>query len=395
MRSTPTANSKRPIATGGRPLSASSRPGALPDPRIEFKALFNPLNSSFFDTVLDSVSVGFSQEIPRKAKRKARAEQSLALAQAEGSRFRQAKYSLQTKVTRVYAGLALNARLTELNAETLRLFRETYDITLRRYNTMAEGNLADLRKIEAEIQKTESETRALGIERDRLTGEMNGLLNRPAGSAYGKAELRRFRASTDSEAEMFARAVRNNPELAAQRKEIAARGAAQVLAELEKKPDFEVNGELGYALSGSVTPTLGFSTTLPINRARIRAGIAEALAMRQASEAKYRAAESDALARLVMALNAIRDTRRILDDYQNHIIPTTKEALDTQLSTYGSGGGDFLDILDTERLLIDYRKLVLQAEADRLRFYAEVQDVLGEDLLLLNDAPAAGGPKRD
>ncbi|WP_319588765.1 hypothetical protein [uncultured Desulfobulbus sp.] len=39
-----------------------------------------------------------------------------------------------------------------------------------------------------------------------------------------------------------------------------------------------------------------------------------------------------------------------------------------------------LEILDTERLLIDYRKLVLRAESDRVRAAAELEEIVGEDL---------------
>jgi hypothetical protein len=119
-----------------------------------------------------------------------------------------------------------------------------------------------------------------------------------------------------------------------------------------------------HALQGdmrrTILPEFGVGMTVPLNRARIRAGIAESLAMRQAAESYYRAAESDVLGNLVLALVSLRDTERVQRDYSAIIIPTTDQLLDLQTTAYRAGEGDFLDILDTERILIDSRIVLLR-----------------------------------
>jgi outer membrane protein TolC len=371
-------------------LERVPQPGALPDPKLEFKTVLNPFNPESLGKVLQSLSLDLSQEVPRKAKRVARADQALAQARGAGEKFRAAKYQLQNKVVGLYAQLALNEETTALTSETLRLLGQTHELALHRFHSMAEGALSDVYKIEIEIEKQQSELRALENARARLVGELNGALNRSAGAPLGKTTLAEVNFPKASQEELFARAVEHNAELASLRREIEARGAAQTLANLEKKPDFMVSGGLDESLgdlsslSGFSTPmlNLGVNMNLPLNRERIRAAIAEALAMRQAADARYAAARSNTQARLVMALASIRDTQRVITDYDEHIVPAANRLLDTQLSTYGSGGGEFLDVLDTERLLIDFKQLVLQARADRLRFYGELEEVLGEDLLI-------------
>jgi len=346
--------------------------GALPDPRLDFGYVFNPNDPKSF-------SLMFEQELPARGKRPARAELALNLAQAAGERFRAAKFRLQRQVIHAYAGLALNEALLAQTSETLRLLREAHEVATHRFHAMSEKglgeSLSDLRKVEVEIQTVESERRALQIAHARQLAELNSVLNRAPDAAIGTIEIPAIDAPARSDAELFAQAVTLNPELAALRKEIEARGAAQVLAELEKRPDYRISGGIE-DLSAAISAGL----TLPVSRAKIRAGIAEALAMRQAAEARLRAASSDVQARVVIALAGLRDAERILSDYRDRIIPTTRELLQTQMTTYGSGGGDILDILDTERLLVDFRKLTLQAEADRLRFLAELEEVMGKDL---------------
>ncbi|MCX7047942.1 MAG: TolC family protein, partial [Candidatus Sumerlaeota bacterium] len=162
---------------------------------------------------------------------------------------------------------------------------------------------------------------------------------------------------------------------------IAARGAAETLAQLERRPDFSVGGKAQYQLSPKAfMPDLTLGMTLPINRARIRAVIAESLAARQAAEARYRSAESDTLARLVTALVLGRDASRIIAEYENDILPKARELYDTQIRTYGQGGGDLLSNLDTERTIVELRKAPLQAKADRLRFFSEIEEILAQDI---------------
>ena len=353
--------------------------GALPNTRLDFSFMFSPENMKSFSSALGGIRLMLTQEFPGRGKRKTLAQLALDEAEAAGERFRATKYRLQKQVVQAYADVALNEALWRLTSETIRLLRSAHEVALHRFHGMDEqrpaGDLADLRKIEVEIQTVESEQRSRELMRNKLNAALNGALNRPPDSPLGNVELPPIKRPTESDANLFAKAVESNPELAALRKQIEARGAAQVLAELEKRPDYSIGGGIE-----QLAPVVSLGMSLPLNRARIRAGIAEALAMRQASEARLRAASSDVQARVVMALAGVRDAERVLTDYRERIVPQARELLQTQITTYGSGGGDILDILDTERLLVDFHKLILGAEADRLRLLAELEEVLGEDL---------------
>ena len=146
---------------------------------------------------------------------------------------------------------------------------------------------------------------------------------------------------------------------------------------MEKRPDYN----LGAGVDWTLMPRLQAGITLPTNRAKIRAAIAEALALRQAAEARFLSAVADTQARVVMALTGAADAQRVSADYGERIVPATRKLLDAQLAAYGSGGGDLLVILDSERLLVDYERLILRAQTDRLRYYAELEEVMGAPLL--------------
>jgi len=350
---------------------------ALPNAKLDFELMLLDLKS---------VKAMLGQEFPAPGKQDAQAQKALAEAQAAGERFVGAKFALQKRVVQAYAELALNAALLALNAETQRLWRRSEDVIKHRFHAMAGGmdsSLADLRKIEVEIKTTESEQRSLEIMRKSLAADLNGALNRPPDAPLGKAEMPTLALPQETDAALFARAVHHNPALAALRKEVEARGAAQVLAELERRPDYS----LGLGLDQG-SPALMAGLMLPSNRPRIRAGISEALAMRQAAEARLRSASADAQARVVMALAGYRDAERVVKDYREQIVPFAEKLLDTQIKTYGTGGGSLLDVLDTQRTLVDFKRLVLRSESDRLRYLAELEEVMGEDLFNFIPEPA-------
>ncbi len=364
-------------------LARVPQSGALGNTNIEFKTLFATENINSFSDIIDTISLEVRQDLPSTRRRNARAEQALAEARASGERFRAAKYNLQRRVTEAYAQLWLNEALQENTRQTLQLLREGNDLASHRFHAnLEDSSLPDLQKFQVEILQAETQLREQEISRAGIVGELNALLNRPMDKTIGSPAYPSIRDPRQSDAELFARAVARNAELAAMRRDIEARGAAQMLSNLESRPDYMLGGELGYPLSGGpLMPSLIAGASLPLNRERIHAAIEESLEARQAAEARYRATRSDKLSQLVTALVGLRNVRRVQNDFGSKIIPTTEQLLDSQLTTYGSGGGDILQILDSERMLIDFRKMLLQARADRLQYLAQLQEILAEDLL--------------
>ncbi|MCX7048147.1 MAG: TolC family protein, partial [Candidatus Sumerlaeota bacterium] len=192
--------------------------GALPDPTLEFESLFSGGGGKGFN--LNLISLGLSQDIPGRGKREARAELALREAQGAGERFRAAKFSLQRRVVTVYAQLALNEAMIGLTSDSIRLLKETYTVALHRYHEMADTGLADMRKIELEIQTAESNQRGLAAAIPSLAAELNGLLNRKADAPLAAPRLPEITLPSSSTAELFALAVARNADLAALRKDI-------------------------------------------------------------------------------------------------------------------------------------------------------------------------------
>lgn len=363
--------------------------GALPDPQLEFGYLFNPANFASFEGilagVLESVRVMASQELGIRGARKQQMDIALAEAQAAGERFKGVKLSLQTRVIQAYAELLLTGDLIGNTSEVLRLLEDSRQIALDHYHSVEMETAADIQKAELEIDRTESDQRMRRIALRARSAELNGLLGRAPEAGFGELQWPALENPEDGSAQLFERAVAQNPGLAALRREIEARGAAQTLAELQRRPAFMIGG----GMDDPLMPVLSLSLSLPVNRERIRAGIEEALASRQAAEARLRQAGTDVQARLIVALTRLEDAERILGDVERDLIPKAEEIIRTQHAQYGSGGGSFMEILDTERTLIELQGLCLAARADRFKALAEIDELAGGGLLEFRAATAA------
>jgi outer membrane protein TolC len=227
--------------------------------------------------------------------------------------------------------------------------------------------------LRAESARTEAK-----LAYDRALASFNGLLYRSPSTQVVVGDIPWLKLPTRSAAQLLQRAARNNPELEGLRNELKARGVDVVLAEIQRMPDFE----LSLPDVRTLSQMLMIGVTMPFfNHARIEAAIREAEAQREAALARLRSGESDIGVRLLVALSMLSDAERIIKDYGGAIELQTSGLLELQLQNYAVDQEDLLNVLDTQRMLLDIQQLVVRTRADRLVAIAELEEILGEPLL--------------
>ena len=132
------------------------------------------------------------------------------------------------------------------------------------------------------------------------------------------------------------------------------------------------------SLSG-VGPTLNLGAALaqPIfNGGRLRAARAEAQAKQQESATSYRAAIVAALVDVENSLSAIRhlDAAR---DFQNENMEQSARAFEGAELRYKQGAGDFLSVLEAQRILYTVRDQFIQYRLARLQALVSLCKALG------------------
>jgi outer membrane protein TolC len=329
--------------------------------------------------LVDALQFGFEQKIPGRGKRPAQADKAELEARAACQRFWYAQRELRRNVIGAYAELLYNHHRIDVEEENLALMQEINEIALRQLSA-GTGADEDVLKNEVSITEAETELRAAKIDERRLRGSLNATIGRRADAEIGKLSDVEADWKPQPTSELVCLAVQTNPELHALAAEFDARGVQVTLAQLEHNPDFTFGTSIR-----AMEQMLMAGISLPLNSERIDSGINEAIARQAAQQTRYTAAVYSTLARLVTAQAALEDADRILEDYGQRLIPQYQKLWNVQLQNYGAGQGAYLGLLDTERSIIQTKRLVIHAQPDKLKALGDIEFAVGKSLVNIKD----------
>jgi outer membrane protein TolC len=91
------------------------------------------------------------------------------------------------------------------------------------------------------------------------------------------------------------------------------------------------------------------------------------------------------------ALYDVRDAGRKIELFRDSLIPKAEESLRASLRGFESGRLGFLDLLDAERVLLEFQLLERRAISHEAQGIARLQMLAGDDLA----AAAPGGPAEE
>ena len=223
---------------------------------------------------------------------------------------------------------------------------------------------------------------------------INALRDRPPDTPIGRAQL----PDTDPQrlelSALYTAARDERPDLRSA--EIQTQTEVRRLAAARKQgmPDVTVGAgytrvaERGDQLGIMTPPTsngkdiysVSVGVNLPIFRRKYRAGVYQASENVAASEQRYRAVWNQTQAQIraaVFDIDTIEEQMRLFED---SLLPQAEQALRSSEQAYATGGAGVLDLLDSERTLIDVRMGLAQLQTDRLKSIAELERAIGSPL---------------
>jgi cobalt-zinc-cadmium efflux system outer membrane protein len=124
---------------------------------------------------------------------------------------------------------------------------------------------------------------------------------------------------------------------------------------------------------------------LPIWHGKYKAGVREAERMIESSEAGKEAAEKQTEYDVRDAQFKLVTARRTLDLYKNALIPQSQARFDASEAGYRTGKVGFLDLLESERFLLNARVVSAMAESDVGVQTARLERAIGTDLKTVGD----------
>jgi outer membrane protein TolC len=350
--------------------------------QIGFEYMFSDENMKAWDRT--TISAGFDPSmtlsLPNKVARAGRV--SLAEAQAAGEQFRVKKFELQRQVLSMYLDLALAEQRVGIQRDNVALLRVLEDAT---QNAVRAGRAQqDLLKVRIERELAENELANAESEARSMRAQLNAMLARDPQAPLSVPTLPEPREVAADDATLIAAGIDRNPELASLARQVQGRKDAMELARLAYLPDVAPMG----GFTGSVSQFVGGMVMLPTTIPMIRAKVQEARSMLGAAEAMARQARHDRAGRFVAALYVLRNAERQAQLFDSRVLPAARQVLESVRQAYAAGRADFLDLIDSQRMLLDVQLMVAEAGVQREKQLAELEALAGVDVEMLGRGPA-------
>jgi outer membrane protein TolC len=219
-----------------------------------------------------------------------------------------------------------------------------------------------------------------------LAARLNALMNRPAGSPLPWPEEIVFTPLAPADEEILSRAAITSPELQALDHAITARHKGLELARKRSFPDITLGVnyiQVDEALdprtvdSGKDALMASVAVDLPIWLGANRSARREAEARLRAAQHARRSEELTLEATMQRLLFECRDAERKLDLYQETLIPIGRQSLQSTQTAFTAGHLGFLEVIDAQRLLLEFELAYERALATHAQRLAEIERFAG------------------
>ncbi len=283
-----------------------------------------------------------------------------------------------------YYEFAYLAEAIEVTGEHIRLLTQWEDVTRARYSS-GNGQYADVIKSQVELGVLLDRLAELEDQRRPLGSDLNALLNRAPttpvdiepDSAHGIPEF-------DPE-ELTARMLADNPSLLAWDHQAQASLNAEKFAGKQGYPQFSLG--LNYIFTGDArtadVPDSGsdafmasFGLSLPIWRGKYDSASREAVNRYHTARASRGENTNTLQASLERSLFRFRNAARKVELYRTTLIPKGRQSLNALRAAYETGESRYLDLVDAERLLLEFELSKIRGGADVLIQEAAIERVV-------------------
>jgi cobalt-zinc-cadmium efflux system outer membrane protein len=299
-------------------------------------------------------------------------------------RFQAEKLRLAYRVRKAYSEYYLIGRRIAIERSTLELLISWESISRVRFETGQTGR-SDLVRIEIEMARVADALRALEDSKSSAAEEMRNVLGAPEDTEVPFPDAMPRPAVIEPDTVMSA-VLSGNPSILAIDHMILRDENALRLAGKSSYPDFALGLEYidtGPALdpampeSGKDPWMVSLSLKLPVWFGRNSALKDEAMARLEMNRYERIDTESDLRARMANLLVEYRDASAKTELYAGQLIPKAEESLAVTLTEYEGGEADFLHVLDAQRLLLDLRLEMEEAQVKREISAAELEMLAG------------------
>jgi outer membrane protein TolC len=292
------------------------------------------------------------------------------------------------KVNRVLAearaafyGYALLWKSERVYAENIELLKKFSRIAETRY-AVNQGTQGDAVKAQVELSKALNMLITVQQEKETAAARLNALRNKPPETVLPEPEDFDMKPVPADYKVLEAAALAKNPALAAAAARVKAAEKKLSLGRAEYAPDFMLSwrrrGSDDAAMDGTYDVSLGL--TVPLWLGRTSAMGREARAERDMAAAEYDAARNALLLDLKEASVKLNYYARLSELYSGTVLPQAEQSLKAAEAGYQAGKADFLDLVDSNRTLLETKRESYEYSAGYAAWLGRLKGLTGEGL---------------
>jgi len=365
-------------------LAESRKAYYPPDPMLKF--------THFEDRVFTRIGpqeakYGASQKIPFPGKLSLRGMALKKKADKLEEKYEAVKRELIKNIKFVYFDLYWIDKAIEITEHEKEVLENMEKVAQRKYETRMVPQ-QDAIKAGVEISKIIDKLYMLKQQRESSNAKLTSLLNRPKGS---KLDRIKDMVSADFDYTMetlHKLGFANRQELLAANLEIEKAKYERSLAKFDFFPDLTVgidkirlsSGHTTTQLDGSDAWSATFSINVPLWIDKQIANLEEKNAKLETAKSHYENVNNVVAYEVEDLYYKINTYSDIVLLYKTALIPQTEQSYEAAKTGYETGGVDFLDWLDSERILLQTHLAYHKAIADYEKSIAYLERVVGTDL---------------
>ncbi len=317
-----------------------------------------------------------SQKIPWFGKRQLRGSAAQAQSDAACQDVADLRLRLAESAANALFDLYLVRRETQINAANIELMRHFRSIALARYES-SQVTQQDVLQADLELADLEARTAELARRQTIAIARINTLLHRPPDCPLPPPANLSPPCDLPPVESLRDMALTRRPDLAAQSARIRAEQANVDLACKDYYPDLEIVGKYDAFMPEEMRPQLGMNLNVPLWQHKRSAAWREATAKLQNQRARYANLADQARFEVQSAYAELVESDRLLRLYDEKILPTAKQYVQSSRANYTAGKTDFLRLVDAQRQLYGQWEKFYQAQTDYHRRQAALTRAVG------------------
>ncbi|MBU3911603.1 MAG: TolC family protein [Candidatus Omnitrophica bacterium] len=357
---------------------------SLPDPMASFSGLGDPVETRL-GPIDNKYSV--SQMFPFPGKLGLEAKSKGKSAEMLKEKYEAVKREVIKNVKFLYYDMLWVNRAIQVTEEEKLIQENMEKVAQRKYESNVTSQ-QDVIKAQVELSKLIERLFQLKQNRNSIEAMMNSVLNRPQGTLLGRTasvELTDFKYELSRLRDM---ARESRQELLAAGLDIKRAEYEKSLAKLDYFPDFTLGVDYTEIGTGSITQIddgkdawmAMVSINLPIWFNRLGAQFKGKKAMLEAAKKDYEVEKNSVEYEVDDLYFKINTYKEIVSLYKTALVPQAKQAFEATRTGYETGKVDFLNWLDSERMLLQTRLAYYKAIVDYQKSIAYLERVVGRDL---------------